>query len=225
MRIELAAARFPSQGFATFMAFISKNAHLSVGARNSASEAPSGMAGASEVSTGGDEQRLGGLQGRLGNLGGLRLLEAGCGSCFLTRHLLSWVGESGFVDAFDPRPSELARGRQALAGCTNVRLLQRRCEDGDYPAGAFDRVVCFRSLSLFEDVEAALGCFSRWLRPHGRLHIVYWESRAELATQSVAGRGALAPREELAACFGRNSFAILREIDNREEVYIELERI
>lgn len=176
-----------------------------------------------------EDQRLAALKARLGDLGGLRVLEPGCGSGGLTEWLSAWVGERGFVEAFDSSPSELAKRRQALAGRVNVRFLQRRCEDADYAAASFDRIVCFRSFPRFEDVDGAIECFSRWLKPHGRLHIVQWESRSAHAAQQTAGAdkfiGYLPPREVLASCFGRRSLAILREIDNREEVYIELERI
>ena len=159
----------------------------------------------------GDKPKLALLRARLGDLRGLRLLEPG-----------------GSVDAFDASGEMLARCRSAVADRRNVRLTQVRCEEAEFPAGAFDRVVCFRVLPHFDDLDGVLARFARWLRPGGRLHIVHWEGRAALAAihggcASLA-QDVLPPSAELAAALARHGFSLITAIDDAHEIYLEAVR-
>jgi ubiquinone/menaquinone biosynthesis C-methylase UbiE len=175
-----------------------------------------------------DEPKLARLQARLGDLRGLRVLEPGCGAGSLTTWLSRWVGPGGRVEAFDPSGEMLALCRQAVAAQENVRLTQVRCEDAVFPDGAFDRVICFRVLPHFDDIDAALGRFARWLRPGGRLHIVHWEGRAALA--EIHGNceplavDVLPPPTQLTAALERSGFTLVAATDNAQEIYLEAVR-
>jgi ubiquinone/menaquinone biosynthesis C-methylase UbiE len=176
----------------------------------------------------GDEPKLARLRERLGDLRGLHVLEPGCGAGPLTECLARWVEPGGNVEAFDSSAEMLARCRQAVAGRKNVRLTQVRCEEAEFSDEAFDRVICFRVLPHFDELDAVLARFARWLRPGGRLHIVHWEGRAELA----AIHGGCAPvasdvlptPAELAAALQRHGFNTEVSIDDEREVYFEAVR-
>jgi SAM-dependent methyltransferase len=176
----------------------------------------------------GDESKLARLRERLGDLRGLQVLEPGCGTGPLTECLAHWVEPSGSVEAFDASGEMLARCRQVVAGRKNVRLTQVRCEEAEFPDEAFDRVICFRVLPHFDEIDAVLARFARWLRPGGRLHIVHWEGRAELAAihggcPPLAGDVLPAPAE-LAAALQRHGFTARVSVDDEQEVYLEAVR-
>ena len=176
----------------------------------------------------GDKPKLALLRARLGDLRGLRLLEPGCGAGPLTEWLAEWVEPGGSVDAFDASGEMLARCQSAVADRRNVRLTQVRCEEAEFPAGAFDRVVCFRVLPHFDDLDGALARFARWLRPGGRLHIVHWEGRAALAAIhggcASFAQDVLPPSAELAAALARHGFSLITAIDDAHEIYLEAVR-
>jgi ubiquinone/menaquinone biosynthesis C-methylase UbiE len=176
----------------------------------------------------GDKPKLARLRARLGALRGLRVLEPGCGAGPLTEWLSRWVEPGGRVEAFDPSGEMLALCRRAVAKRKNVHLTQARCEEAVFPDGGFDRVVCFRVLPHFEDIEAVLARFARWLRPDGRLHIVHWEGSAALAAVhggcAPLAADVLPPAAELAAALKRHGFMIVACVDDEQEIYLEAVR-
>jgi len=172
-----------------------------------------------------DGPRLERLQSRLGDLRGLRVLEPGCGAGPLTAHLSRWVEPGGAVHAFDPSPAMLQLCRQAIGGRANVRLTEVSCEDATWPAGGFDRVICFRVWPHFTMPAVVPSRFARWLRPGGRLHIVHWQGRAALAavhnTEAALAGHVLPSAEAFAAVLRDHGFRVVTAIDTADEFYLE----
>jgi ubiquinone/menaquinone biosynthesis C-methylase UbiE len=178
--------------------------------------------------TAADVARLPVLRERLGDLAGLRVLEPGCGAGHLTEQLAEWVGPAGRVVAVDPSAAMLERARARVAGAANVEFQQTRIEDVEFAAGAFDRIVCFRVWPHFETGDAVLARCARWLVPGGRLTIVFWTSRAQLAAihreQAAVAGDIFPPRAELNAALRRHGFTVRKWIDDEREIFIAAAR-
>lgn len=174
-----------------------------------------------------DAPKLERLRERLGPLGGARILEPGCGSGPLTTHLARWSSPGGLVEAFDPSETMLGHAQLNLRGVSGVRLTRGRCEDLEWPAGAFDRIVCFRVLPHFDDLDAVLRRFARWLCPGGRLVIAHWEGREALNAIHAAHGGVeqevFPQRSYLEPALHRRGLAVRAWIDDPEEIHIEAE--
>ena len=175
-----------------------------------------------------DGPKLERLRLRLGDLRGLRVLEPGCGAGPLTECLSRWVELGGVVEAFDPSSAMLKLCRSAIDGRANVHLTEVSCEDAMWPAGQFDRVICFRVWPHFTNPAAAAARFSRWLRPGGRLHIVHWQGRAALAavhnTEAALTGHVLPPAADLAEMLRDHGFTVDSTIDTADEFYLEAVR-
>lgn len=175
-----------------------------------------------------DQPKLERLQSRLGDLHGLRVLEPGCGAGPLTEHLSRWVEPGGVVEAFDPSSAMLNLCRSAIDDRANVRLTQVSCEDATWPAGEFDRVICFRVWPHFTNPAAVSARIARWLRPGGRLHIVHWQGRAALAAvhniEATLADHVLPPAADLAEMLCGHGFTIASAIDTADEFYLEAVR-
>jgi ubiquinone/menaquinone biosynthesis C-methylase UbiE len=104
---------------------------------------------------------------------GDRVLDVGCGTGYLTRHMAAQVGPDGAVTGVDPSPAVLAYARRkkrrpASAPCTYKEGI---AESLDLPDTSFDAVVTSLMLHhLPEELRpAALREMYRVLRPGGRL--------------------------------------------------------
>ncbi|MEM8743646.1 MAG: methyltransferase [Pseudomonadota bacterium] len=109
-----------------------------------------------------------------------RVLEIGCGTGFMTRHLLERYAHGDFlITDLAPEMVETCRARYESK---NGRSLRFHTMDGEAPdcEGAFDLIVLSMTLQWFTDPRRALENLTTLLRPGG--HIVY----------AVPGRGSLA---------------------------------
>ncbi|MGW5664020.1 class I SAM-dependent methyltransferase [Streptomyces sp. NPDC003758] len=107
---------------------------------------------------------------------GDRVLDVGCGTGYLTRHMAAQVGRDGSVTGVDPSPPVLAyaRRRKLRPGSAPCTYKEGIAESLDLPDASFDTVVTSLMLHhLPEELRAAaLGEMCRVLRPGGRLLVV-----------------------------------------------------
>jgi ubiquinone/menaquinone biosynthesis C-methylase UbiE len=111
------------------------------------------------------EQRL--VLELMGDVGGVRLLDAGCGDGALVCEAAASGAE---VIGIDPDPAMLitARRRAANAG-VQATFLEGRAERLLFPDASFDMVASITVLCFVPDAGGALREMARVLRPGGRL--------------------------------------------------------
>ena len=117
----------------------------------------------------------------LGDLGGLAVLEVGCGTGVVTRDLAARVGPGGTVVGIDPTPVfiDAAREQAELAGSRpHEYLVQEQRTVLPFAAASFDRVAAVTVLCHVPEREALLGEMARVLKPGGRLLLVDGEYAA-----------------------------------------------
>lgn len=127
-----------------------------------------------------DRGKIEQLRQRLGNLGGMRVLEPGCGVGPLTEYLADWVGSSGHVVAFDASPGMVRESRRRIGHLRNVEIVEANMETVELNAGAFDLAILFRVFPHFDDKSAVLRRLRPCLAPGGRLAIANLEGSARL---------------------------------------------
>lgn len=120
-----------------------------------------------------DYQRELALSGLPPIQGGMRVLDAGCGSGIVTRYL---AGESPGCEVVGCDLSEVRVGqaRDAAQGLSNLHFEVRDLARLDYPESHFDVILCryvLQHLSA-EARTAALTGFLRCLKPGGRLVVI-----------------------------------------------------
>ena len=110
---------------------------------------------------------------------GERVLDVACGTGLVTFEAAERVGASGSVVATDisDRMIERANREAARRGLGHVRCLRMGAEALDFPAGAFDAVLCALGLMYVPDVATALHEMRRVLAPGGRAVAAVWGRR------------------------------------------------
>ena len=102
--------------------------------------------------------------------GGLRCLDAGCGTGFLSFEL---AARGHDVTGVDFAPAMLAEARRkAAARDVAIRFEEADAERLPWPAGSFDLVISRHLLWTLPHPEAAVDEWIRVLRPGGRLIVV-----------------------------------------------------
>jgi SAM-dependent methyltransferase len=122
---------------------------------------------------------------------GARVLEPGCGTGAVCRHLARTAGVDA-VTGLDPSRAFLARARDLAASVAALRFDEGDARAMPYSDAAFDAVVFHTCLSHVPHPERALGEAFRVLRPGGRLAVL----EGDYATTTVA----IGPEDPLQAC-------------------------
>jgi ubiquinone/menaquinone biosynthesis C-methylase UbiE len=118
--------------------------------------------------------------GALGNLAGQQVLEVGCGTGVVSRHLAKQVGSTGHVTAVDPTPYfiDVARHLQAEQAITNLTFDVQDGRALPYVDASFDLVA---AVTVLTHVPERLDVFHemvRVARPDGTILIVDGEFAA-----------------------------------------------
>ncbi len=101
----------------------------------------------------------------LGSVAGLSIVDLGCGTGRLEKHILPRLGH-GSIAAVDFSAAMIAEGSRS---CQDPRVtwLCKDVRDTGLPSSSADAVLCFDSFPHFPDHRAVFAEISRWLRPFG----------------------------------------------------------
>jgi SAM-dependent methyltransferase len=107
---------------------------------------------------------------------GASVLDVGCGCGATTLAAAATVGPTGTATGIDLTPAmlDVARGRLASSGLTNVELVLADAQTQSFPK-RFDVVISRFGTMFFEDPVAAFVNLRRALHPGGRVVFVTWE--------------------------------------------------
>lgn len=107
-----------------------------------------------------------------GDVKGLRVLDAGCGSGYLTLKLAARNAKAVGVD-ISPRMIEVARRRAASRGARVEYRVDDASKLATVPAGSIDLVVSNYVLMDANDLDGCAAAFARVLAPRGRAVCVF----------------------------------------------------
>lgn len=115
---------------------------------------------------------------------GEHVLDAGCGTGFLTQELALSVGSGGFVVGLDNSPDMLALATKRCQGLPQVKLKQGCLIEIPEPNESFDAVTCTQVLLYVPEVARALAEMSRILKPGGRVALIETDWRGVVLNSS-----------------------------------------
>jgi ubiquinone/menaquinone biosynthesis C-methylase UbiE len=107
----------------------------------------------------------------LGAQPGARILDAGCGSGWLSRALVSHVAPDGHIIGVDVSSSAIDLARKLSAEIQPECLTFERADlqGPAFPEASFDAIACISVLGFSDDPTQVLAQLRRVLRPGGRL--------------------------------------------------------
>jgi SAM-dependent methyltransferase len=108
----------------------------------------------------------------------MHVLDVGCGNGLTTREAARRAATATGVD-LSARMLDVARGRAAAEGLTNVSFVQADAQVADLGEARFDRVISRNGVMFFGDPVAAFATLARALRPAGRMVLLVWQAMAE----------------------------------------------
>jgi ubiquinone/menaquinone biosynthesis C-methylase UbiE len=116
-----------------------------------------------------------------------RVLDVGCGTGYLLRHLASLCPDAAELAGIDAAPAMVDTAREAASSEARLSFLVGTAEELPWPDGTFDLVVSSTSFDHWADQRAGLGQCARVLAPGGRFVLVDQFS-AWLVPTLMAGR-------------------------------------
>ena len=123
--------------------------------------------------------------GLLGIADGERVLDVGCGSGVVTRHIATLVGPQGHVVGVDPSGNLLTVARELAAEsgvADRIEFREGHALALPFPDNAFDAVVAVTVLAHAIGGEAAVPELARVVRPGGRVGVFDFDSDMTLFT-------------------------------------------
>jgi ubiquinone/menaquinone biosynthesis C-methylase UbiE len=115
-----------------------------------------------------------------GLLGGLKILEPGCGTGRLTEILSDHVGEEGSVVALDISPRMIGEARLRTAKRGNVEIHLCAIEDFPLEENSYDLILCHQVFPHFQDKKRVLEMLSRALKMDSRLIVIHFINFEEI---------------------------------------------
>jgi ubiquinone/menaquinone biosynthesis C-methylase UbiE len=102
---------------------------------------------------------------------GWQVLDAACGTGFLTIELARYLGQDCDVAGLDRWEAAIARARRKAGEewLRNIAFIAGDICQSGLPDGTFDTITCNLGLPSFADPRAALGAMARLLHPGGTL--------------------------------------------------------
>lgn len=167
-------------------------------------------------------RRLTSLVDRFGIPHGGWVLDVGTGTGILHPYLLTAVGDSGRVLAFDFSSCMLAQALKKPRP-ENLACFQANVTAIPLPEGLCDRVVCFAAFPHFERKQTALQEMARVAKPGGRIVIAHLMNRRQIARHhnanpEVAGHY-LPPPGKMARLFAAAGLNLVT-IDDEPGLYL-----
>ena len=96
---------------------------------------------------------------------GIRVLDLGCGTGYLSSVLAERVGPEGNVTGVDPDIKRILFARKKYGTVNHLNFLEGSCEN--FPVGPYDLVFCNHVLHWVENIEMAFENVHRSLTPGG----------------------------------------------------------
>ena len=181
------------------------------------------QAGAWDESHRAEEEKIAALLDGLGLRPGWLVLEPGCGTGIISRHILRRIAPGGCLLGLDI-------SHAMLTGAAEKSLSPWayfcRADAAGIPLGPTlaDAVVCFRVFPHLADRKGSMAEFNRVLKTHGRLEIVHPAGSERINALHARAGGAVAndripPEAEMRGLFSAFGFEI-DSLDDREERYL-----
>ncbi len=111
---------------------------------------------------------------------GDRVLDVGCGTGVLFRHIIEKTGSGGVITAVDYAPAMLERARELHPEYENIDYRAGDAASVDLEENYYDAILCFAVLPHVEDKGRFLTTLRRAVNGDGRLYIFHLADTATL---------------------------------------------
>lgn len=105
---------------------------------------------------------------------GMKVLDIGCATGFISKDIANIVGENGKVTGIDNTENLILNGRELHKGVTNLELIHVDLFDFN-PEEKFDLIVSARTLQWLSNPKEALIKMKSLLKPNGQISILDYD--------------------------------------------------